>query len=294
MRLLSLLFFACLLLSCSDSSELALESSGRFLPEPSGYELANAVGNSSLGLLNNAYTEDYSFLQSPPPPQDGSDKKIIKSANPAFESDKLDAEHSRITGLVDQYEGYVQKDESGGSGNRSFRNLNLRVPSENFDAFIEVVSEGVGFFDTRDINRRDVTEDFVDVEARLKTKKELERRYLEILSEAKKVSEMLEIERELADVRGEVEAAEGRLQYLSDQVTYSSVYISFYEISEKEYKKTPYSEKMGRSISNGWNGVAAFFLGFLSLWPLWLAIGLVIWILKRYLKRRKKRKREKK
>ncbi len=163
----------------------------------------------------------------------------------------------------------------------------VRVPSQNFQPFIDGVSEGVSYFDRKDISRQDVTEEFVDLEARLKAKRELENRYLELLAKAKNVKEMLEIERELSQIREEIEAKQGRLNYLKNRVSLSSINLYFYKTTSQTGVTVSYGQKMVNALKGGWDGISVFFLGILYLWPLFLIVGILILILRRYLKRKK-------
>ena len=159
------------------------------------------------------------------------EQKIIKTARLAFETKDVEATHKKILQLASQYKGLVQNDNSGKDYNRIYKNMTVRIPTENFQQFIDGISEGVAYFDQKDISRQDVSEEFVDLEARLKAKRVLEERYLELLKKANKVEEMLQIERELSTIREEIEAKQGRLQYLQSQVSMSTVNIEFYKTS---------------------------------------------------------------
>ena len=166
--------------------------------------------------------------------------------------------------------------------------MTVRVPTENFQAFINAVSEGVEYFDQRDISRQDVTEEFIDLEARLKAKRELENRYLELLSKAKNVKEMLEIERELSNIREEIEAKQGRLNYLQDRVSVSTITLEFYKYTAESGVTVSYGQKIKNALKGGWNGVSVFFLGLLYLWPLFILIIVVLVAVRWFFKRRKK------
>jgi len=216
------------------------------------------------------------------------DQKIIKTARLAFETQDVAATHKKILLLASQYKGLVQSDNSGKSYNRYFRNLIVRVPTENFQQFIDGISEGVAYFDQRDISRQDVSEEFVDLEARLKAKRTLEARYLELLKKANNVKEMLEIERELSIIREEIEAKQGRLQYLQSQVSMSTVNIEFYKTTAETGITQSYGQKIKNALQGGWNGISIFFLGILYLWPLFLVAIIVVTILRIFLKKRKK------
>ena len=108
-----------------------------------------------------------------------------------------------------------------------------RVPVDRYTAFLADVTE-LGFAESRNEDAQDVTEQFVDIEARLKNKRELEKRIITMLEERTgKLADVLEIERELSRVREEIEVMEGRLRYLADRTSLATVTIKCRE--EKEY-----------------------------------------------------------
>ncbi|WP_203295145.1 DUF4349 domain-containing protein [Luteirhabdus pelagi] len=216
------------------------------------------------------------------------EQKIIKTANLAFSTQKPEETHARILQLTQQYEGFVANDNAGKSYNRIYRNMTVRIPTANFQKFIDGISEGVEYFDRRDISRQDVTEEFVDLQARLKAKRELENRYLELLKQAKNVKEMLEIERELATIREEIEAKQGRLQYLQDRVSISTVSIEFYKETSETGVTVSYGQKIVNALKGGWDGVSVFFLGLLYLWPLFVIAFIIILVVRWFVRRKKK------
>ena len=241
-----------------------------------------------------AYIEEASIEESmiqskqAPEIQEEAEQKIIKTANLSFEAKDLDKTHARILQLVKNHKGIIQQDNADKGYNRLSRYLTVRVPSENFQDFINGVSEGVAYFDQRNISRQDVTEEFVDLEARLKAKRELERRYLELLNQAKNVKEILDIERELSKIREEIEARQGRLEYLKSKVSMSTVTINFYKITSETGVTQSYGQKMINALKGGWDGISMFFIGLLYIWPIFI-FGLVLFIVIRWLIKRKKK-----
>ena len=153
--------------------------------------------------------------------------------------------------------------------------------------FIKDISTGVDYFDNKEISSQDVTEEYIDIDARLKAKKKLENRYLELLSKATKMSEMLAIEAQLSAIREEVEAKEGQLRYLQSQVSLSTVNIEFYKtVAEEGGITVSYGEKIWNAIKSGFNGISSFFLGVLEVWPfLLIATALFYFIRKRFKKK---------
>lgn len=208
------------------------------------------------------------------------ERKLIRNARIGFQSDDLEKTSERLMKLTKQFEGYISNDESNNNYGQSRHNLTVRIPAENFDAFLKGVGEGVDEFDYKNISTNDVTAEFLDTEARIKTKKELEIRYLAILNKANSVKDMLEIERELNNVRGEIELAQGRLKYLKNQVGYSTFYIEYYK--EIPYQGDSFAERIGEGFGNGWDNLLMFFVGIVNLWPFLILIVLGIWAFRKW------------
>lgn len=269
MKIVSLLLFV-FMMACSQGSS------------NKSYE-----GGSSMSDLEIAEEIPTAQQLTPPPPPLNKEQKIIKTARLAFETKDVEATHKKILQLASQYKGLVQNDNSGKDYNRIYKNMTVRIPTENFQQFIDGISEGVAYFDQKDISRQDVSEEFVDLEARLKAKRVLEERYLELLKKANKVEEMLQIERELSTIREEIEAKQGRLQYLQSQVSMSTVNIEFYKTTAETGITQSYGQKMKNALQGGWNGISVFFLGILYLWPLFLVAIIVVIFLRIFLKKRK-------
>lgn len=194
--------------------------------------------------------------------------KIIKTGNLRFETPNLDESFTHVQKAIVKYKATVQNDESAKNYESVYRNIAIRVPSASFDAFIAEISQGVKHFDRKEISAQDVTEEYIDVEARLNAKRVLEKRYFELLGKATKVSEMLEIESSLSAVREEIEAKEGRLKFLRSQVAMSTVHLEMYTSNPSESGATvSYFGKMGNALKGGFNNIATFFLGMLHVWP---------------------------
>ncbi|MEW5676485.1 DUF4349 domain-containing protein [Flavobacterium enshiense] len=213
--------------------------------------------------------------------------KIIKTGTLRFETADLNESFLQIQKALVKHKASIQNDDSGKDYASSYRNVTVRVPNASFDAFIADISQGVKHFDRKEISAEDVTEEYVDVEARLKAKKILEKRYFELLSKANKVSEMLEIERELSKIREEIEAKEGRLKYLQHQVAMSTIHLEMYTNNPSESGATvSYFGKMGNAMKDGFNNIATFFLGILNIWPFILIFVILIVFLRRRFKKK--------
>lgn len=216
--------------------------------------------------------------------------KIIKTGKLRFPTKDLDESYKAVITSLKKHKGNVQSDISGKEYNSSFhRNLTIRIPNAHFDAFVSDVSKGVTYFEIKEITSTDVTEQFIDITARLKAKKVLEERYLDLLKKANKVSEMLEIEQQLSNIREEIEAKQAQLNYLQSQVSMSTISIEMYTENASGGNATiSYGSKMWNAIVSGFNGISTFFIGILYLWPFILILAITIFFVRRRIRKNKK------
>ena len=212
-------------------------------------------------------------LNNPSPKQSNIQRKLIKTGNISFETKDLEATRKIIIDLVNQNNGYVSNDNQYKSNDRVSATISIRIPADKFDAILEEIAKGVEKFDSKNIRISDVTEQFLDVEARLKTKKTLEFKYLEILKKARTVREILDVERELGKLRSDIESTEGRLKYLQNQVSFSTLNITFYkQITASE---TSFIGKLSKAFKTGFENVKNFFLYMINMWPFIIILLLV-------------------
>lgn len=215
------------------------------------------------------------------------EQKIIKNGNLRFQTSDLDKTTAQIFEAVSKHKAQIQEDREGKNYNSLYRNITIRVPSKDFESLVTDVSQGVAYFDTKEISSQDVTEQFIDIEARLKAKKELENRYLELLKKAQKVSEILEIERELSKIREEIEAKQGQLNYLQNRVSMSTLAIHFYKQTTNTGVTASYGSKMWNAIKGGFQGISAFFLGLLYIWPFIILSIVAFYAIRKKIRKRK-------
>jgi hypothetical protein len=216
--------------------------------------------------------------------QHAASKKLIREGTIEFETTDAEKTRSQIMAAVSKHHAYVALDQQDKSADKISFMLIIRVPSAQFDTFLSSATKGVPYFDNRVINVRDVTAEFVDTEITLKTKKQIESRYLQLLEKASNIKDILNIEKELGTIRTEIESTEGQLKLLTDQVQYSTLKIKFYRFSS-----TPavFSYQIKSSIVTGWENLLTALLAIINIWP-FLLIMIAFYIA---FSRRKKRRR---
>jgi hypothetical protein len=280
----NLIFLFVLFIAISCKKEATAHSEAKVvsleLPENEGVykaDAAVAVDSAAAAVEEPGATE----------PAEAITQKIIKNANLRFESSSLPETYATILTASKKYKATIQNDSEGKNYSSIYRNITVRIPAENFDNFINEISKGITYFDQKDISSQDVTEEYIDVASRIKTKKALEERYLNLLSKANKVSEMLEVESQLSAIREEIEAKEGRLKYLQNRVALSTINIEFYKpLAQESGATVSYGTKIWNAIKSGFNSISNFFIGLLEIWPIILILVALFYFIRKRIKKR--------
>lgn len=211
------------------------------------------------------------------------ERKLVKKGYVEFETKNIAETMEFIQRLVGEFAGYISNESENFYEKRQTKNLTIRLPSQNFDKFIETLSKGVSKFKSKNVYVDDVTTQFIDYETRLAVKKETENRYVKLLERANNVSEVVEIERELQNLRGEIESLEGQLRYLSSQVSFSTLEMYFFN----ETATVSVFSDIGDAFANGGRLAYDIFLGLISLWSVVLIIAGIVVVIIILLKRKK-------
>jgi hypothetical protein len=272
------------LIGCGSSQEVSTFKGAPGLDAPQ----SPVEKNTSRGESAGTDSEDLNSTDQDLQTKDS--RKIIKTGTIGFETNDLEKTRKSILEAVKSNDGYISKDRQRRRDDRIQQTIVIRVPAANFDSLLSEILKFAGELETKYINARDVTEEFVDLQARLKTKKELEKRYLELLDRAGAVKDVLEIEREIGKLRETIESVEGRLKYLKDRVNFSSLTVNFYyRTASLEILSI---SKLKTAFITGWNNFLAVLIAALKLWPFIIIIGVIVYFIRRARIRRKKRKQQ--
>ena len=223
--------------------------------------------------------------------QEVTKKKIIKDGRLGVRVTDLENTKSRIDTLIIRHGGYYANESLNNSDWETSYNLKIRIPSENFMKFISDIEAGDGEILYKEIDARDVTDQFIDLETRLENKRNYLKRYNDLLVKANSIKEILEIEEMIRALEEEIESTTGRLKYLSDLVDYSTLDLTISKQRNFKYnpaKRDKFTEKLKQSLSKGWFGFVDFFLFIINIWPLWIIILFIFYLWKKYKMKRKK------
>lgn len=214
--------------------------------------------------------------------------KLIKTLNYRFEVENVNETTKALELAIKKYPAYISDSKMRLENPLLENKITIRVQSEYFQDLVKDIDPLAKFVNQRDITTEDVAKEFVDLESRLKTKREVEQRYSEILrKKAGTITELLEAEQKIADLHEEIEATISRINYLKDQVSYSTINLEFYQtitqkIAEVETDST--GKDFKEALSAGWNGIVNFLIVVAYVWPLivlGVITGLFYWFKKR-------------
>lgn len=160
------------------------------------------------------------------------DRKIIRNGEITIEvPSTTDAQH-QVTYIAETHGGFVvtseaKQRESNDPAQRTLDiKLVVRVPSDQFGRAFDEIKKLAGNTPAENVTSQDVTEEFIDLEARIKTQKALEVQFLEIMRQANKISDALEVQRQIAEVRTEIEKLEGRKRFLENRSSLSTINVN--------------------------------------------------------------------
>jgi hypothetical protein len=206
---------------------------------------------------------------------------IIKTANYRFQVTNVDTSTKNIESIAKQFGASVAEMNLISNSSAISNTFTIRVPSQNFEDLMNALGADAVFTHYKKISTEDVSEEFVDIESRLKTKKEVRDRYIDILkNKAKTVTDVLKAEEQIRILTEEIEAKEGRLKYLKSRVALSTIHLEIYQhVTFQETPdvfEKPYVVEARQGFSNGWSIVVGLSLFFINIWPL-LFLGILIY-----------------
>lgn len=155
------------------------------------------------------------------------DRKIIKNANLSLTVDDYEQAVEEIRAKVVTLNGYVAYETEYTTDKLGTKrgSMQVRIPQPGFETFLKGL-EPLGEMKRKEIDSQDVTEEYIDVTGRLNALRVKEERLLDILTKSGSLNEILAVENELANTRSQLETTEGRLRYLNNQTSFSTISIS--------------------------------------------------------------------
>jgi hypothetical protein len=299
--LLALLSFS---LSCSSSASRTISTEGVTAKKdsaPVSQQIVDQVAKTS-GYDATAQKVSLTDVDKAGSIAEAADRKIIRNADITIEvPSTTDAQH-RVTSIAEAHGGFVvtseaKQRESNDPAQRTLDiKLVVRVPSNQFGSAFNEIKSLSSNTPAEQVTGQDVTEDFIDLEARIKTQKALEVQFLEIMRQANKIADALEVQRQIAEVRTEIEKLEGRKRFLENRSSLSTINVNIQTpkpviaVTESGFRHS-LSEALSDSVSLASDMVLFFARFVIMMVPVFVFVLLPAALVVRYMLRRAKRMR---
>lgn len=233
---------------------------------------------------------------------EAADRKIIRNADITIEVASTSEAQHRVTSIAETLGGFVvtseakQRQSVDPAQRATDFKLVVRVPANQFGVALDEIKKLATNVPEEKATGQDVTEEFIDLEARIKTQKALEAQFLGIMRQANKVVDALEVQRQLAEVRTVIEQLEGRKRFIQNRSSLATVTVNIQAPKPVLVTTTTgFGHNLRVAVSESVEVASAltvFFVRFaIVMLPVLLFVGLPATLVLRYLMRRSKRER---
>lgn len=230
---------------------------------------------------------------------EAADRKIIRNANLTMEVNSTTDIQHKVTSIAESHGGFVVASEAKQRENiePAKRTLDIklvvRVPATRFGTALDQIRGLANTLREENVTGQDVTEEFIDLEARIRTQKALELQFLEIMKQARKVEDALEVQRQIADVRTEIEKLEGRKRFLENRASLSTIVVNLETPKQIAVNTSSFGRSLRDAVSESLDlgsGMLLFLTRFVIIMvPITLFVLLPLSLVFRYFVRRAKR-----
>ncbi|MVZ66269.1 DUF4349 domain-containing protein [Sphingobacterium sp. DK4209] len=272
--------------SCSQSDKMestadaaVAEVGAEYLDSPSPVMASKAVEGSAADVVT---------MQTPEAINPVVNKKIVRTGNISIESKDVKASKKTLDGLLKNVQGYYENETVNNARAYTSFDLVVRIPSNKLDALLANLENGTDKITEKNLRAEDVSAQYYDTESRLKSKRAYLERYQQMVSSAKSVKDLLEIQEQIRMLQEEIDASEGVLRSLSGQVNYSTLTIHLFEENANlPMGSNSFWTRVKDSFAFGWDLIENLTIGIIGLWPLLIVAVLVIYVI-RSIRRRKR------
>lgn len=153
---------------------------------------------------------------------------VIYNAYISLETGDIEGRLAKIRQIAEQYGGYVAGSSRSSYGTQASAEISIRVPKERFHTVVQEIETYGKVLDERTTSE-DITQQYIDLKARLVNLQKQEERLHELLKIATTVDEILRVENELTRIRGEIDSLQGQINYLEGNAEMSLVSVTLTE-----------------------------------------------------------------
>lgn len=271
-RIVSILIFISILLtmlSCASSNKETAQKPVPATPKFAGAtSVAPLESNSSMDAALTGYT----------------DRKIVRTGSLTIEVNDISKAIDEIGIIATQYGGYVVNSSQSANSDIPTGSISIRVPADKFNDALQklrglamkVIYEGT--------NSQDVTEQYTDLKAQLANYEATEAQYLELLKKAENVKDILEVQKELANVRGNIERIKGRMLYLERTSETSLIDVNLQKarpIGESQWDIAGIFKSAVDGLIIFGKALLAIIIWLVVFSPLWIVVIVIVMVVRR-------------
>ena len=212
------------------------------------------------------------------------ERMIVRNGDMSLMVEDVVGARDEITQLAVGFDGYVVSSRILGEEQDMRGWISIRVPDDRFDQTLAGLRDLAVRITSESTDSRDVTEEYVDLQSRLKNAEATESQYLALLEKATDVEDILNIYNSLSRVRNEIEQIKGRMQYLERTSSMSLISVNLKPVATaKPLVRAGWSAL--EALKAAVRGIVIFgqWLGIIAIWviifiPIWGSIlGIILW-----------------
>ncbi|WP_413381175.1 DUF4349 domain-containing protein [Alkalihalobacillus sp. 1P02AB] len=288
-----------ILIGCKQQDSPQEEANMGVYPDQPQTESSNDYSENELVAVEISEDADRAISQG----AEVEDRKIIYSSYLTIEVSDYEEAEKRLTNEVNQLGGYVVQSFFNEYDDMVNGQLTVRIPTTELHDYIYLIEDSDYHLKEKEMNGQDVTEEYVDLEARLRSKKVVEERLYQFLESAEETEQLLKISNDLERVQQEIEQIEGRIIFLNNRTDYAEVTIQLVEkkiivdhiqgnddLNTVEKAKKLFIETINFLLSLA-SGLIVVIVG---LSPLLALLAIILTIVFIYLRKKKSKNKERK
>lgn len=261
--IIKVILLTLILSACSHAAENIEEASEMEWASPAPTPTSSSNNKETTEEVTNSDEETPkthgSASETPPPVK----RKLVKTGTLEYQLSSIDSFMAALQQLFNKYNAYIENENQNTYGDQLHTNITVRVPVAHFDTCISNVQALLGTPTYKQTHVNDVTTQYVDVQARLIVRKEIEQQYIDLLKQGEDVADILYIQDELRELREGTEALESRLKALARSTSYSTLHL---RLRQEIESPITFSTQMVEAFSKGWDYFLTFLIGITHIW----------------------------
>lgn len=275
MKRILIAVMAILVLSCNANKEEQQAAQKSEIPD---FEIADTAVTTGG---DNGNKQKLPPVNAPATPVTDWTKKIIKTAELSIETRDYHAFNTSVHHTLGNFGAYIASEQQVETDEQITNTVSIKVPVDRFEALLnQLTSDRKNKVLQKQISSMDVSTEYVDTRSRIETKKQVRAKYYDLLKQARKMDEVLQVQSEINGITEDIEAASGRLQYLGHQSAYSTIHLRYFQAyagSTSDRSQPGFFTSLVEALKQGGSIVLDLVLVIAHLWPV-LTGAFLLWL----------------